>query len=130
MLQNCRISLAIAAVSVIASSCGTGRASFSVQGENRVTVNGEAVPTTGEENLLAVLRRKASAYRLGEQSSPDDQPLVLVDGVAMMDGARSLNDIPASHVQSVTLLRPAAAVPAYGSRARKGAIVIKTRRGH
>lgn len=50
--------------------------------------------------------------------------LVLVDGVP-----RSSGNIRASEVESVTVLKDAAAVVLYGSRAAKGVILITTKRG-
>lgn len=51
-------------------------------------------------------------------------PLVLVDGVP-----RSANTVRASEVESISLLKDAAAVVLYGSRAAKGVILITTKRG-
>lgn len=52
------------------------------------------------------------------------EALVLVDGVP-----RSASNIRASEVESVTVLKDAAAVVLYGSRASKGVILITTKRG-
>lgn len=51
-------------------------------------------------------------------------PLILVDGVP-----RSANNVRASEVESVTVLKDAAAVVLYGSRAAKGVVLITTKRG-
>ena len=50
--------------------------------------------------------------------------LVLVDGVP-----RSASNIRATEVESVSVLKDAAAVALYGSRASKGVILITTKRG-
>lgn len=50
--------------------------------------------------------------------------LVLVDGVP-----RSASNVRASEVESVTVLKDAASVALYGSRAAKGVILITTKRG-
>lgn len=50
--------------------------------------------------------------------------LVLVDGVP-----RSASNVRASEVESITVLKDAAAVVLYGSRAAKGVILITTKRG-
>lgn len=52
------------------------------------------------------------------------EALVLVDGVP-----RSASNVRASEVESVTVLKDAAAVVLYGSRASKGVILITTKRG-
>lgn len=51
-------------------------------------------------------------------------PLVLVDGVP-----RSASNIRASEVENISVLKDAAAVVLYGSRAAKGVILITTKRG-
>ena len=51
-------------------------------------------------------------------------PLVLVDGVP-----RSASNVGASEVESISVLKDAAAVVLYGSRAAKGVILITTKRG-
>ena len=50
--------------------------------------------------------------------------LVLVDGVP-----RSASNVRATEVESVSVLKDAAAVALYGSRAAKGVILITTKRG-
>lgn len=52
------------------------------------------------------------------------EALVLVDGVP-----RSASNVRASEVESITVLKDAAAVVLYGSRASKGVILITTKRG-
>lgn len=52
------------------------------------------------------------------------EPLVLVDGVP-----RSASNVRASEVESITVMKDAAAVVLYGSRASKGVILITTKRG-
>lgn len=51
-------------------------------------------------------------------------PLILVDGVP-----RSASSVRASEVENVTVLKDAAAVVLYGSRAAKGVVLITTKRG-
>lgn len=50
--------------------------------------------------------------------------LVLVDGVP-----RSASNVRASEIESVSVMKDAAAVVLYGSRAAKGVILITTKRG-
>lgn len=54
----------------------------------------------------------------------DDSPLVIIDGVP-----RDMNNISAEEVEEITFLKSAPAVVLYGSRAAKGVIYIKTKRG-
>ena len=129
MIANNRISLPIATLLLLVCGCASSRMALESSPAHRVIVDGEEVVTVGHENLLELLRRKATAYRLGEQAPADEQPLVVVDGITMMDGALALASIRAFHVASVSLLRQTEAVPVYGPRARKGAIIVNTRRG-
>ena len=54
----------------------------------------------------------------------DSNPLVLVDGVPY-----SIDDIDPTTVESINILKDAAAASIYGSRAANGVIVITTKRG-
>jgi hypothetical protein len=105
-----------------------GRADPEQPGDLRyVIVDGERVPTAGEESLLELLRRKLTARQLGENAArPQDEPAVFLDGV-LLNGIYRLAEIPAFHAQCVQRLRGPQAVPHYGPRARSGAIVISTR---
>ncbi|MGH7712056.1 MAG: hypothetical protein ACREOG_12270 [Gemmatimonadaceae bacterium] len=71
-----------------------------------------------------------SASRLAlNAESLDQQPLVIIDGVALHAGVQRLADIPVGDVHSVIVLRPADAVLRYGTRAHKGAILVTTKVG-
>ena len=54
----------------------------------------------------------------------ESDPLVLVDGVPM-----DMNNLDPNTIESVTVLKDAAAAAIYGARAANGVIVIKTKRG-
>lgn len=54
----------------------------------------------------------------------NNDPLVLVDGVPM-----DMNNLDPTTIESVTVLKDAAAAAIYGARAANGVIVIKTKRG-
>ncbi len=54
----------------------------------------------------------------------DAEPLVLVDGVEM-----SLNDIDPEDIESVSILKDAAAASIYGSQAAAGAVIVTTKSG-
>ena len=91
-------------------------------------VNQRSVRIDGATELLQLLRRHMSTYRLSlGDVSPDDQPLVVLDGLGLFDGMRRLADIPVQDVQSITVLRPLDALTRYGPRAGKGAIEIATK---
>ncbi len=54
----------------------------------------------------------------------DNDPLVLVDGIPM-----DMNQLDPNTIESVTVLKDAAAAAIYGARAANGVIVVKTKRG-
>src|SRR5690606_28334806 len=54
----------------------------------------------------------------------DSSPLLLVDGVE-----RSFNNIDPNDIESVTILKDAAAAAVYGVKAAHGVILVKTKRG-
>jgi len=81
-------------------------------------------------SVLDLLSREVTPLRLGVSAERAvDEPLVVVDG-NWMDRVSRLRDIPAFHVRAITVLTPGQAVPAYGPRARRGAIVVNTKRGN
>lgn len=53
-----------------------------------------------------------------------NDPLVLVDGIPM-----DMNQLDPATIESVTILKDAAAAAIYGARAANGVIVVKTKRG-
>ncbi len=54
-------------------------------------------------------------------------PLFVVDGIYMTQ--RQFNSLPSSDIESVTLLKDAAASAQYGSRASNGVLIVTTKRG-
>lgn len=54
----------------------------------------------------------------------ESDPLVLVDGIPM-----DMNNLDPNTIESITVLKDAAAAAIYGARAANGVIVIKTKRG-
>lgn len=60
----------------------------------------------------------------GVGTNGNAQPLVLVDGIEMR-----MNEVPASDIESISVLKDAAAAAIYGSRAAHGVILVTTKRG-
>ena len=54
----------------------------------------------------------------------NNDPLVLVDGIPM-----NMNQLDPNTIESITVLKDAAAAAIYGARAANGVIVVKTKRG-
>lgn len=66
-----------------------------------------------------------SSFRIrGLSSINDGGPLVLVDGIP-----RSMNDVNPHDVESISVLKDAAAAAIYGMRAGNGVVLITTKRG-
>lgn len=73
--------------------------------------------TSGEPGSSATVRVR------GVTTLSENDPLVIVDGVPS-----SLNDVIASDVETMTVLKDAASAAIYGSRAAAGVILITTKR--
>lgn len=85
-------------------------------------------------NINDLSKKNANDYTLGDVMTHiggyngsiwGQTPLVLVDGVP-----RDASLVKASEVESVSVLKDAAAVALYGSRGSKGVVLITTKRGH
>lgn len=61
----------------------------------------------------------------GITSMRDEAPLVIIDGVP----ANSLNDVNASDIENLTVLKDASSASIYGARAAAGVILVTTKRG-
>ena len=82
-----------------------------------VIINRKAVPSKGAENLLDLLGRHVSPFRLGLQTaSSDARPAVLIDGVLTSSGLETIASLPSRDVDSVIVLRPPDAVSRLGVR--------------
>ncbi|MCC8425950.1 SusC/RagA family TonB-linked outer membrane protein [Mucilaginibacter sp. UR6-11] len=75
----------------------------------------------GRNTLNTAITSSASINK-----NPSGTPLVVVDGIA---GAYDIESIDPNDVESISILKDAAAASIWGSRAANGVIVIKTKRG-
>lgn len=66
----------------------------------------------------------ATMYVRGLGTTNDKSPLVLVDGVE-----RTINELSSEEIESVSVLKDAAATALYGIRGANGVILVKTKRG-
>jgi TonB-linked outer membrane protein, SusC/RagA family len=60
----------------------------------------------------------------GRSTTNSNTPLIMVDGIE-----RDVNDVPVEDIQSITVLKDAAACVIYGLRGANGVILVTTRRG-
>lgn len=121
----------VLALAIVASACaGHAPAPQGAAPEAlyRVLLNREVIHV-GDESVLDLLNNRYSgnvAHRYA--STPQDQPVVLLDRV-QLEGVHRLADVPAAHAASITVLRPTQATALYGPRGKHGAIVVVTKRG-
>ena len=66
--------------------------------------------------------RGSRSFRAG------NEPLIVVDGFPQHSGAQALMDMTPQDVESIEVLKDAAATSVYGSRGANGVILISTRR--
>jgi TonB-dependent SusC/RagA subfamily outer membrane receptor len=58
----------------------------------------------------------------------NEEPLIVVDGIPQQNGAQALMDMSPRDVESIEVLKDAAASAVFGSRGANGVILISTRR--
>ncbi len=91
----------------------------SLEGALQGTVAGVAVTSSGAPGETPEVRIR------GISSFGNNDPLYVIDGVPVQD----ILDFNMADVESVQVLKDAAAAAIYGTRAAKGVIIITTRRG-
>lgn len=57
-----------------------------------------------------------------------EEPLIVVDGIPQMSGGQALMDLSPRDVESIEVLKDAAAASVFGSRGANGVILISTRK--
>ena len=58
----------------------------------------------------------------------NEEPLIVVDGIPQHSGSQSLMDLSPRDVESIEVLKDAAATAVFGSRGANGVILLSTRR--
>ncbi len=104
-------------------------------------LNQEVLATTPRSNVGAALQGTISGLQVvNSTGSPGASPLILLRGGAsinnpgsplvVVDGIiRAYNDIASQDIESIELLKDAAATAIYGARANNGVILITTKQG-
>jgi len=99
---------------------------------NKVPVNNVAEALTGRIAGVSVTSSEGSPdadikirVRGGGSLTQDASPLIIVDGFPV----NSMNDIAASNIESMTVLKDASSTAIYGSRGANGVIIITTKSG-
>jgi hypothetical protein len=93
-----------------------------------VTINKDTVTVVTQSNVLELLQSRMARYRFS-LNVLGRSPLVVVDGIPLVDGLEALRAMSATGVQDITMLRSVDATFRYGVNASEGAILITTRRG-
>ena len=106
------------------------------------TVNTDDLQNIPKPNVLSALQGRVAGLTVGESSGePDASPSLLVRGVGTIDGSTgplilidgtptgTLNEIPAQDIESISVLKDAAAAAIYGARAANGVILVTTKQG-
>lgn len=143
---------------VVVTAIGITRSSKSL-GYSVATIKGDEITKARETNIVNALAGKISGVRVTGQSgtvgggskvvirgtsslSGSPQPLFVIDGLPLdnsspgntfgngsVDYGNRAGDINSDDVETITVLKGAAATALYGSRGKNGAIVITTKKG-
>ncbi|GLB49168.1 SusC/RagA family TonB-linked outer membrane protein [Neptunitalea lumnitzerae] len=107
------------------------------------SVSGEEIQEVPSTNVIQAMKGRVAGLDIidnghepgggvsinirGQRSiTASNSPLIIVDGIPVIDG---LNDLNPNDVASVEVLKDASASAIYGSRASNGVIIITTKRG-
>ncbi|GAA4806922.1 TonB-dependent receptor [Olivibacter ginsenosidimutans] len=106
------------------------------------TVNTEDLQNIPRPNVYSALQGRVAGLTINETSGePDASPSLLVRGIGTIDGntgplilidgtpTGTLNEIPAQDIESISVLKDAAAAAIYGARAANGVILVTTKQG-
>lgn len=95
-------------------------------------INQSGAPGAGGQRVAV---RGYNSLLVEKSGASDGQPLYVVDGVPMFSftspttGTNTLSDLDPAMIESVEVLKDAAAAAIYGSRAGNGVILITTKKG-
>lgn len=143
---------------VVVTAIGIKRSEKSL-GYAATNVKGDEINKAREGNIVSSLSGKVAGVRIGQASgtaggsskiqirgassiASNSTPLFIVDGLPIDNGAYNTNDITGTvdtgnragdissdDIESINVLKGAAATALYGARAKNGAIVITTKKG-
>ncbi len=142
---------------VVVTALGISREAKSL-GYSSATLNSDDLDRARESNVLNSLAGKAAGVRVNSQSGTiggstkvtirgvnsleAGYPLYVIDGLTVsestsvggttaknVDFGNRLGDLSPDDIETMTILKGAAATALYGSRAKDGAIIITTKRG-
>jgi TonB-dependent SusC/RagA subfamily outer membrane receptor len=82
----------------------------------------------GVECVSSRTARPPSEFGAPRSFRSTEEPLIVVDGIPQNNGGTALMDLSPRDVQSIEVLKDAAATSVFGSRGANGVILISTRR--
>jgi hypothetical protein len=119
-------------VGLIAAGCVTGGSTTGVHQtlsanslNGRVLVNRDTVQVTAQQSALELLDGRVARFR--SAAALGGTPLVVLDGVPLVDGLNTLRLMRADDVRSITTMWPVDAAFRYGSAGKNGAILVATK---
>ncbi len=108
-----------------------------------VSLRSDAITTTIAANPIEALQGKSTGLAVFTNNQPGEapilrirgsssinastDPLIVVDGFPLVDA--DMNDISASDIESMEILKDASATAIYGSRGANGVVMITTKKG-
>ncbi len=102
-------------------------------GATRVTAPGRAarVDTAAAPTRTAAPTDRPARVRVRDGAQPSGDPILVVDGAVVDSGVtmqQALARIPTDSIDSVEVLKGAAATGRYGENARHGVVIVTTKR--
>ena len=106
-------------------------------------VSGEVLENGVRSNALSALAGTVTGVRVATTSGqPGSSPSIVIRGGAALDGSGTplyvidgiqrdnMDDINANDIESIEILKDAAATALYGAKANAGVVLVTTKRGH
>jgi len=121
-------SVVVTALGIKREEKALGYAVQKISGENIQKVAGVDVGTSLTGKVAGLLVRNSSDFAsVPDISIRGEEPLIVIDGVPYTN--KTISDISAQDIESISVLKGATASALYGFRGRSGAIMITTKKG-
>jgi len=121
-------SVVVTALGIKREEKALGYAVQKVSGENLQKVAGVDVGTSLTGKVAGLLVRNSSDFAsVPDLSIRGEDPLIVIDGVPYTN--KTISDLSAQDIESISVLKGATASALYGYRGRNGAIMVTTKKG-
>lgn len=119
--------IVVTALGLKRSQKALGYAVQEVKSDKLTVAKGADVATSLTGKIAGLSVKNSTEFAAGPSLAlRGESPLLVVDGIPHYN--TDLNDIPADDIESISVLKGAAASALYGSRGRNGAVMITTKR--